>query len=194
MSDDKTTTHEKAAEEQSKPATMSEAEPVTTGRKRKQKYLTRKQTVFAQGVAAGASPTQAFQAAYGRKNTAEAAKNARIPHIEAEIERMREVNRNLSTLERKDLINYLTAILFTPVAWVDAEHLLAESYEAYRDGAKERVKVKMVSKMEAMKTLCRMMGWWEADKPQEDNKTVFYIKKMWEDGEPKLVEGQELNH
>jgi hypothetical protein len=184
MSDDKTTT---GVSQEPESAAKAEAKPVKTGRKRQPKYLTRKQTAFAEGIAAGASPTQAFQAAYGRKNTAEAAKNTRIPHIEAEIERMREANRNISALERKDLINYLKAILFTPVAWVDAEHLLAESYEAYRDGTKERVKVKMVSKIEAMKTLCRMMGWWEPEKPAEDPETIFYIKKMWDDEPPKLL-------
>jgi hypothetical protein len=162
--------------------------------KKGKRCLTTKQTKFARGVAAGASPTEAFGAAYGRHNASDASKQMRLPYVAEEIERMRSVNRAAFDLERQDLIVYLTAILFTPVARVDAEHLLAESYEVYRDGAKERVKVKMVSKIEAVKALCRMMGWWEADKPAEDKETVFYIKKMWEDGPPRLVEGQGSSH
>lgn len=161
--------------------------------KRKSRCLTSKQTVFAKGVAAGSSPTQAYLAAFGRNHGSDAAKLIKRPYVAEEIERLRASNREACHLERKDLVDYLTAILFTPVARVDAEHLLAESYEAYRDGGKERVKVKMVSKMEAVKTLCRMMGWWEADKtPEGPKKTIFYIKKMWDDDAPKLVEGQDL--
>ena len=155
--------------------------------KKRKRCLTSKQTKFARGVAAGASPTEAFGAAYGRHNASDASKQMRLPYVAEEIERMRAVNRAAFDLGRKDMILYLTTILFTPVGMVDAGHLLAESYEAYRDGAKERVKVRMVSKIEAVKALCRMMGWWEADKPAEDRETIFYIKKMWEDGDPQPI-------
>jgi hypothetical protein len=161
--------------------------------KKPKRRMSSKQTVFAQGVAAGSSPTQAYLAAYGRNHGSDAAKQLKRPGVAEEIERLRAANRESCQLERKDLVDYLTAILFTPVAHVDAEHLLAESYDAYRDGDREWVKVKMVSKMEAVRTLCRMMGWWEADKtPEEPKKTLFYIKKMWDDEPPKLVEGQDL--
>ncbi len=161
---------------------MGEETEQKAGEKRKRRCLTSKQSAFAHGVASGASPTQAFLAAYGRDHASDAAKQMKLPYVAGEIERMREINRAACDLERKDLVTYLTTILFTPVGRVDADHLLAESYEAYRDGAKERVKVKMVSKMEAVKVLCRMMGWWEPEKDPEDNKLTIVLKKMWEDG------------
>jgi hypothetical protein len=167
--------------------TSKEMEETKGKKTRRKRCMTSKQTTFAQGVAAGSSPTQAFLAAYGRQHPSDAAKQMKLPYVAEEIERMREANRSVCDLERKDLIGYLTAILFTPVARVDGEHPLAEAYELYQDGEKRRVKVKMVSKVEALKALCRMMGWWEEDKSREDRETVFYIKKMWEDGPPKLA-------
>jgi hypothetical protein len=164
-----------------------------TGRPKGAGALNHRQLAFARFVAEGDSLADAYRRAYGVIRRNYGSKLAKQPQVAAEIARRQQEAEAACMLKRDEALRFLTAVIRTPVAELHATHDLVQEVVTAKDGS---VKVRGMPKLAAMKMLGQMTGWF---KPKEDDgeerKTIFYIKKMWDDEPAKLVEGQDFgNH
>jgi hypothetical protein len=161
------------------------------GRPRGAGILNHRQLAFARFVAEGNKLRDAYRRAYGVAKGSKGSALAKQPQVAAEIARRQQEAEAACTLKRDEALRFLTAVIRTPVAELHATHDLVQEIATGRDGS---VKVRGMSKLAAMKMLGQMTGWFKPKEEEEEGerKTIFYIKNMWEDGPPKLVEGQDL--
>jgi hypothetical protein len=62
-------------------------------------------------------------------------------------------------MDRNSLISYLEAVLLTPTAHLDTTSPLVQEAKVEAYGDSQIIAIKMVSKIEAAKLLCKIMGW-----------------------------------
>jgi hypothetical protein len=86
---------------------------------------------------------------------------ARRPDVRARIRELQEENNRKSQLSREEALQWLAAVIKTPVGQVHTDHPLAQSYKLDSDG---NLEVRMPSKIEAIALLAKLNGWCEPDR------------------------------
>ena len=108
------------------------------------------------------------KAGYTAKNTASAAAGAsrllKRPDIQAAIEARRQKLREAAHMSRMDVVGFLCDTIKTPVGEIDENHKLAQEHSAEESESRSSSRIKMPSKLEAVKILVGMMGWNEPEK------------------------------
>ncbi|MCW1912040.1 hypothetical protein OJ996_00535 [Luteolibacter sp. GHJ8] len=157
-----------------------EGEKLAASQKPKGRYkLNSRQLLFARLVGEGKSLREAYRRAYSVSAPHGAAMLARHPAVVEEIARRRAEAEEASVLKRNEVLELLTSIILTPVADLDVNHPLVQEYTLTRRGEIETLRVKALSKMDAIKLLGLMCGWMKQD--NEVQPMTFVLKKMWED-------------
>jgi len=120
---------------------------------------------FAQLCASGLPRAEAYRQAAG----AQAGKNAdansddwlQCRGVRERIRELQEENNRKSQLSREEALQWLAAVIKTPVGQVHTDHPLAQSYKLDNDG---NLEVRMPSKIEAIALLAKLNGWCEPDR------------------------------
>ena len=126
------------------------------------KQLNHRQKKFAdlrlEGLPAGIAYIQAgYSSAHPRTEASKLLKNEKVATY---IARQQELLNEQCLVNQVQVMNYLTHIIMTPIGRLDEESPLTQEFTADptpNGGIRKRVK--MVSKMDAIKQLCTMMGW-----------------------------------
>lgn len=158
---------------------VKEGEAVSPKRGKVQK-LNSRQALFARLVGEGKSRREAYRRAYGKDHPHGAVMVERHPEVVAEIERYRAEAEAASVLKRNEVLELLTSIILTPVGDLDVDHPLVQEYVMTRRGEVETLRVKALSKMDAIKLLGLMCGWMKQEEMGQQATTIV-LKKMWED-------------
>ncbi len=130
--------------------------------------LTAQQRLFAEAVAKGASQAEAYRMAYNVRGKSEnaifsaASRLARNVKVSAYIQELLDEVKGQAVADLQELLEYLTAIVRTPIGEVVPSSPLCQSYEANET----REKITMPSKLAAVQELCRLQGFYPADKMQ----------------------------
>lgn len=140
---------------------------------------------FAQAVAEGLSGAAAYRREISSKCTYEssvvsASQLLADPNVRLRVDELRcsfeEVLINRLGVKQETLARYLMAVIQTPLADVTVDHELCQEYSR-TDGDKVTTeKVKMPSKLEAMKQLVAMAGWNAPEKSEQ--KVTIQIEKL----------------
>lgn len=85
----------------------------------------------------------------------------RYPSVKAEMAKIRGENADLSSMERSEAIDYLIAVLNTPIDQIGPDSPFCEEYTVEDSG---KIKTKSISKISALTQLARICGWNEAEK------------------------------
>lgn len=93
-----------------------------------------------------------------------ASKLLKKPAIIAAISSRREKLREAAHLSRMDVVGFLCDTIKTPVGQIDENHKLAQEHSAEESEQRSSSRIKMPSKLEAVKILVQMMGWNEPEK------------------------------
>lgn len=102
---------------------------------------------------------QAGFTAIGHAAEANASRMLRNADVMQYMESERAKLRSKGEIERDEIVGFLAKVLRTPVGELTPDSVLAQEYldEVTEDASRRRVK--MVSKMDAVKQICSMMGW-----------------------------------
>lgn len=121
-------------------------------------------------IVAGENKSAAYRKAFGDEGAQTVSSRrtavARLMRDEAvqhEISRLNERADVSAVAQRQEVLEFLTRVLRTPVGEVDERSDLCGEVTYLKDGTS---KVKMIGKLDAMKELNRMMGYYEPDKSE----------------------------
>jgi len=116
------------------------------------------------------------QAGYQSKNPNSAAAAAcrllKKDYIITAIEARREKLREAAHLSRMDVVGFLCDTIKTPVGEIDEHHKLAQEHSSEETEQRSSSRIKMPSKLEAVKILVQMMGW---NEPEKHSHTMHVI-------------------
>lgn len=127
--------------------------------------ITPRQKSFCELIAAGRTARQAYRQAgyraHGNAADVQASKLLRRPRVAAYLAALQAQESRKAAMKREDLIAYLWAVVLTPVSQVTPDSPLVQSYEIRTDkaGRVVRIRIVMVSKLQALKQLADLMGW-----------------------------------
>jgi hypothetical protein len=131
--------------------------------------LNERQRRFVDAVTAGTPAGRAYEAAgYAAKGAAadvSASKMLRFPKVAAAIAAERERMRTRARMSKDDAVDWLCDVMRTPLAEVDERSLLAQ--EVVRDELGEalvRTRIKMVPKLDSLRELAKLLGWYEPER------------------------------
>jgi len=109
-----------------------------------------------------------IKAGYKAKNPATAHAGAsrllKQPYVVNAIEARRQKLREAAHLSRMDVVGFLCDTIKTPVGEIDENHKLAQEHSCEESENRSSSRIKMPSKLEAVKILVGMMGWNEPEK------------------------------
>lgn len=121
--------------------------------------------LFLNGIPAGRAYEQAGYSAKGDSADASASRLLKSEKVSAFVNAQRKKIADGCLRERWELVAWLQDAIWTPVGEVGEDHPLALEMTKDEVGKTTvRTKVKMVSKMDAVKQLSAMMGWNAAEK------------------------------
>jgi len=152
--------------------------------------LNDRQRRFADGVLQGMSLTAAYQAAHPNYSGISARKYAwelrQKPQVKAYMEAVRRETKMEAVMSRQEILEYLTAIIRTPVGELDEFHPLCTSIIRSSGATAKR----MPDKIRAIDRLCRMMGWYEPEKVQVESDGLMDLIEWIRAGAPRGEEGE----
>lgn len=130
------------------------------------KDLNARQRRFVQFVADGMPAGQAYtRAGYFSKGAAAdtgASRMLRNVQVAAAVDALRAQANEDCRWKRKRAMDYLVDILETPIAQVSPNHPLCQEFQAAT--ARSGAKIKMPGKIDAIRELARMCGWYEPER------------------------------
>lgn len=144
--------------------------------KRIPKPLNIRQQRFAELVAGGMPAVQAYKAAGYAANGRNAEGNAHAlmenHGVKAKIAELRALESERTGFTRERLIDWLVAIITTPIGNVSSSSPLVQESLTELKGAVTRSKVKMAGKIDAARMLCDVMGWRTPEKLEVSTSAV----------------------
>ena len=114
---------------------------------------------FARAIASGMAVVDAYQEAGFRKDDGNASRLLSEPVIRRRVREIQLENNAMSLLSREQALGILAEIVITPVSEVGANSPLAQEYVETMTETGTCVKVRMPSKIEALRLLGKWNGW-----------------------------------
>ena len=146
---------------------------------KKQRRINSRQLIFVHLVAGGMQKMKAYLEAFGRVvENGYAPVLARKPNVSAEIQRLQSEAEAASHIQRDEALRFLAEIIRTPVGDLHHKHPLVQDVIVTRRGEVETVRVRGISKLDALKLLAQICGWLRPGEKEEEPLTVI-LKKMW---------------
>lgn len=140
------------------------------------KKLTPKQLLFCEHIAAGRSQADAYKRAGYKDGPGAAAAASRLLKKDEIRRRIDQINVEVaksSRFEREDAIRFLAEIIETPIDRVTPDSRLAQELVEATDRSGR--KIKMPGKIEALREMAKMLGWYEPER-SDDKLTVEFVK------------------
>lgn len=130
----------------------------------KHKPLTDQQRLFAQAKAKGMSGEKAVaHASYKSRGKAARVQAARLlanDSVTAYLEELRAESDKAARVDRERAIEILSEAVITPIGEIGPNHPLAQEYRVGKHGET----IKMPGKIEALRELAKILGWYEPEK------------------------------
>lgn len=130
--------------------------------------MNERQERFCELVASGMAQGRAYeQAGYDAKGVvADKAASRLVTNVEISnrIEELRAENRRLSSMTRAQAIDFLCEVVGKPIGEIDPNSRLAQEYQ--EAGEHTGSKIKMPGKIDAIRELAKMCGWYEPEKKE----------------------------
>lgn len=133
-----------------------------------------KHEAFCQGIAEGLSATSSYRenvAGNGTTTDSCMAQSCRLMadiKIRSRIAELRkefgEVLEHSLGIRRETIARHLTAIITTPISEVHQAHEMCQEYSEVQTQHGTTIKCKMPSKLDALKELCKLAGWYAPEK------------------------------
>lgn len=143
------------------------------------KDLTERQKAFARGVFEGLSQREAYKRAYNcstkKDKTVDelASRLARNAKVKEYLEEMNNEVEKFAILSKKERMEWLSRVVTTPINAVDGESDLCQEFVESEGPNGCTTKVKMPSKIDAIRELNRMDGAYEPDRVEVKSEFSF---------------------
>jgi hypothetical protein len=119
---------------------------------------------FAQERAKGASVDEAYQLAGFNAHRGNAHRLSTNESILRRVRELQEAGAKSIEFEIEDALRWHLEVLRTPVGQITKDHPLAQEYTETVSEHSTSEKIKMPSKMDAIREISKLRGWYEADK------------------------------
>ncbi|MEG1259020.1 MAG: terminase small subunit [Akkermansia sp.] len=142
------------------------------------KNLNDKQRKFCDYLTEGLDKADAYRRAYKSKSSSAvcascASKLLKNANIEAYLSKLRAEIKQGVILTRREILEYLTLVVKTPVGEIDDKSELCEEVSILQNGAK----TKMPSKLAAIAEINKMLGHYEPDKVEVQTTVIGDVLK-----------------
>ncbi len=142
------------------------------------KKLNPRQLQFARLIGTGTTQREAYRQIYGKLSDSNAYRTAQRPNVAAAIARYQRDAQAASVIKRDEVLRTLAEIIRTPVGELHEGHPLVQEITLTRRRDDTTItRIKGVSKMDAIKLLCQLCGWFNPEETQEP--LTIVLKKMW---------------
>jgi phage terminase small subunit len=109
-----------------------------------------------------------YNVASRNKVRASAANLLARPKVRAALDKMQKNHREYTDVTKEEIIRYLTDVLRSAPGHVDSDSPLAQEYSITENAHSSNVRIKMVSKIDAIKHLTLLLGFDPPQKVQHD--------------------------